>query len=106
MKRVILAFLMILFGFVSQAQEYKQMDERIDKWGVPYVKLNNGVEMPRFGLGTFSVSNDDCKQACLVALKAGYRHIDTALIVFAAKNIGAKFFAVEHRKLLSKQFFS
>ncbi|MBR2332091.1 MAG: aldo/keto reductase [Alistipes sp.] len=69
---------MILFGFVSQAQEYKQMDERIDKWGVPYVKLNNGVEMPRFGLGTFSVSNDDCKQACLVALKAGYRHIDTA----------------------------
>ena len=78
MKRVILAFLMILFGFVSQAQEYKQMDERIDKWGVPYVKLNNGVEMPRFGLGTFSVSNDDCKQACLVALKAGYRHIDTA----------------------------
>ena len=78
MKRVILAFLMILFGFVSQAQEYKQMDERIDKWGVPYVKLNNGVEMPRFGLGSFSVSNDDCKQACLVALKAGYRHIDTA----------------------------
>ena len=78
MKRVILAFLMILFGFVSQAQEYKQMDERIDKWGGPYVKLNNGVEMPRFGLGTFSVSNDDCKQACLVALKAGYRHIDTA----------------------------
>ena len=63
MKRVILAFLMILFGFVSQAQEYKQMDERIDKWGVPYVKLNNGVEMPRFGLGTFSVSNHDCKQA-------------------------------------------
>ena len=78
MIRVILAFLMILFGFVSQAQEYKQMDERIDKWGVPYVELNNGVEMPRFGLGTFSVSNDDCKQACLVALKAGYRHIDTA----------------------------
>ena len=33
--------------------------------GLPYVKLNNGVEMPRFGLGTYAVSNDDCRQACL-----------------------------------------
>ena len=55
-----------------------QAQERTDKWGVPYVKLNNGVEMPRFGLGTYAVSNDDCRQACLVALKEGYRHIDTA----------------------------
>lgn len=52
--------------------------ERTDKWGVPYVKLNNGVEMPRFGLGTFSVSNENCKQAVAIALKNGYRHFDTA----------------------------
>ena len=39
-----------------------QAQERTDKWGVPYVKLNNGVEMPRFGLGTYAVSNDDCRQ--------------------------------------------
>ncbi|MGI6219485.1 MAG: aldo/keto reductase [Bacteroidaceae bacterium] len=47
--------------------------------GVPVVKLNNGVEMPRFGLGTFLQPSDEvCEQSCLTALKAGYRHIDTA----------------------------
>ncbi|GHT32590.1 oxidoreductase [Bacteroidia bacterium] len=45
---------------------------------VPTVKLNNGWEMPRFGLGTFMASNDDCKRACLVAFRNGYRHVDTA----------------------------
>lgn len=35
---------MLVMCLVVQAQE------RTDKWGVPYVKLNNGVEMPRFGL--------------------------------------------------------
>ena len=43
------------------------------------VKLNNGVEMPRFGIGTFLQPSDEvCEQSCLTALKAGYRHIDTA----------------------------
>lgn len=46
---------------------------------VPMVKLNNGVLMPRFGLGTFLQGSDEvCRQSCLTALKAGYRHIDTA----------------------------
>lgn len=47
--------------------------------GIPMVKLNNGVLMPRFGLGTYLQPSDDvCEQSCLAALKAGYRHIDTA----------------------------
>lgn len=46
---------------------------------VPLVQLNNGILMPQFGLGTFlQPSNDVCKESCLTALKAGYRHIDTA----------------------------
>lgn len=46
---------------------------------VPMVKLNNGVLMPRFGLGTFLQGSDEvCRQSCLTALQAGYRHIDTA----------------------------
>ena len=46
---------------------------------VPMVQLNNGVLMPQFGLGTFMQPSDAiCKQSCLTALKAGYRHIDTA----------------------------
>ena len=73
---------MLVMCLVMQAQE------RTDKWGVPYVKLNNGVEMPRFGLGTYAVSNDDCRQACLVALKEGYR-IDTAHTYNNEKGVGA-----------------
>ena len=47
--------------------------------GVPVVRLNNGVEMPRFGIGTFLQPSDEvCEQSCFTALKAGYRHIDTA----------------------------
>lgn len=46
---------------------------------VPMIQLNNGVLMPQFGLGTFMQPSDViCKQSCLTALKAGYRHIDTA----------------------------
>ena len=47
--------------------------------GVPIVQLNNGILMPQFGLGTFLQPSDEvCEQSCLTALKAGYRHIDTA----------------------------
>lgn len=46
---------------------------------VPMVQLNNGILMPQFGLGTFLQPSDSvCEQSCHTALKAGYRHIDTA----------------------------
>ena len=46
---------------------------------VPMIQLNNGILMPQFGLGTFLQPSDEvCEQSCLTALKAGYRHIDTA----------------------------
>lgn len=40
--------------------------------------LANGVEIPRLGLGTWLVSNDDVVQAVKDAVAIGYRHIDTA----------------------------
>ena len=43
-----------------------------------YLKLNNGVEMPAVGLGTFLMSPDEAEAATLTALKTGYEHIDTA----------------------------
>lgn len=63
--------------------------ERTTAGGVPMVRLNNGVEMPRFGLGTFlQGSNEICKQSCLTALKAGYRHIDTAHAYYDEEGVG------------------
>lgn len=40
--------------------------------------LNNGVQIPKLGLGTWFISNDDAVQAVKDAVKLGYRHIDTA----------------------------
>lgn len=40
--------------------------------------LNNKVEIPKLGLGTWFIENDDAGKAVKEALKLGYRHIDTA----------------------------
>jgi len=43
--------------------------------------LHNGVKSPCIGFGTFQIPNDEsCETAVLEAIKAGYRHIDTAAI--------------------------
>ncbi|KAH7328481.1 putative aldo-keto reductase [Stachybotrys elegans] len=36
------------------------------------------VSMPRLGFGVYKLSSEECLQASLAALGAGYRHIDTA----------------------------
>lgn len=59
--------------------------------GVPLITLNNGVQIPQLGLGTQiqrlesdssesgrNLLNDTSRQSVASALKAGYRHLDTA----------------------------
>ena len=45
---------------------------------VPTVKLNDGNHIPQLGYGVWQVGNDEAVAAVSEALKAGYRHIDTA----------------------------
>ena len=53
------------------------------------VKLNNGVEMPLFGLGTWEISEGDTIiNAVQIAISNGYRHIDTARIYGNEKGVG------------------
>ena len=40
--------------------------------------MSNGVKIPKIGLGTWCMSNEEAKQAVVDAVKLGYRHIDTA----------------------------
>lgn len=40
--------------------------------------LYNGVTIPSVGFGTWQIPNEQAKQAVLDAVKAGYRHIDSA----------------------------
>ena len=75
-KKMIVLFLsLISSGFVPALAQ----DVYTTVANVPMVQLNNGMLMPQFGLGTFMQPSDEaCEQSCLTALKAGYRHIDTA----------------------------
>ena len=43
-----------------------------------YLKLNNGVQLPMVGFGTWDVRGEAGKNAILTALELGYRLIDTA----------------------------
>lgn len=57
--------------------------------GQPYVMLNNGLWMPRFGIGTFNVPDDNvAEDAVAYALKCGYRHIDTAHAYRVERGVG------------------
>ncbi|HHU07907.1 MAG TPA: aldo/keto reductase [Clostridiaceae bacterium] len=43
--------------------------------------LNNGIQIPKLGFGTFLIEDGDpVRQSVLWALEAGYRHIDTAAV--------------------------
>lgn len=52
------------------------------------IRLANGYEVPARGYGVYQVSKEDCKASVLAALKAGYRHIDTAQSYFNEEEVG------------------
>ncbi len=51
------------------------------------ITLNNGAEIPLVGLGTWRM-NEATYNSVLIALKAGYRHIDTAMIYNNEEEVG------------------
>ena len=40
--------------------------------------LNNGIQRPVLGFGTFMMNGSECEESVLAAIRAGYRMIDTA----------------------------
>ncbi|HEY9413198.1 MAG TPA: aldo/keto reductase [Pseudonocardia sp.] len=55
---------------------------------VPNLKLNDGVEIPQFGIGVFQVDPDETVRTVLEAFEAGYRHIDTAQMYRNEQGVG------------------
>lgn len=51
-------------------------------------KLNNGIEIPCFGIGTFMIEPDDAERSVEFALRNGYRLIDTANAYMNEKAVG------------------
>lgn len=53
------------------------------------VELNNGAKIPEIGYGVYRIpENGKTKECVLKALKAGYRHIDTAQVYLNEKEVG------------------
>ena len=55
---------------------------------VPQLTLNNGVSMPALGFGVFQSPPEETAAAVEAALRAGYRHIDTAAAYGNEREVG------------------
>lgn len=54
-----------------------------------FITLNNGIEMPMEGFGVFQVSDSkQCKDSVVMAIKNGYRLIDTAAAYMNEEAVG------------------
>lgn len=59
-------------------------------------KLNNGVEIPIIGFGTWQTPDGQvAEESVLAALNSGYRHIDTAAAYGNEESVGAAIKRVE-----------
>ena len=53
-----------------------------------YTTLNNGIQMPMVGIGTFTFTPDEAQASVCSALKAGYSLVDTANAYMNEKAVG------------------
>ena len=74
MKKNYLFFVIILFIFISVKNIYS-MNKNIN---VPLINLNNGYKMPILGFGTWTLNDKEAENIVYLAIKNGYRLIDTA----------------------------
>ena len=55
---------------------------------IPTVPLNNGVQIPQLGFGTYKLSPESTRDLVLTAFDAGYRHVDTAQMYRNERGVG------------------
>ncbi len=55
---------------------------------IPEILLNNGQRIPQFGFGVFLVPPAETVDAVTAALRAGYRHVDTAQMYGNEREVG------------------
>jgi 2,5-diketo-D-gluconate reductase A len=66
----------------------KLAEERSVVTPIPDIVLHNGQVIPQLGFGVFLVEPQDTVAAVSTALRAGYRHIDTAEMYGNEKEVG------------------
>lgn len=81
-----------LFLFFKDRTDKKVMEENYEKavfnFETKTVKLNSGYEMPLNGLGTYSLTGDECYNSVKSALEAGVRLLDTAYMYNNEEEVG------------------
>lgn len=64
--------------------------------------LNNGLQIPCLGFGTYKSAENDNDEVLKTAIEAGYRYFDTASFYFTEENIGR---AVKESGIPREEFF-
>ncbi|MBQ7068510.1 MAG: aldo/keto reductase [Synergistaceae bacterium] len=78
-NNIILLLLTVMLSAVGCSSGSNSNDTgEIKNFNVPSVTLNNGYKMPVLGLGTWTQNNSTAENSVYVAIKEGYRLIDTA----------------------------
>jgi 2,5-diketo-D-gluconate reductase A len=78
-----------MFLSLGSAQSFAEPNTSTQKNLIPLVTLNNGLQMPRLGLGTMTLNGDVGKRCVADAISLGYRLIDTAMIYGTETAVGA-----------------
>ncbi|GHT62038.1 2,5-diketo-D-gluconic acid reductase [Spirochaetia bacterium] len=90
MKKLIVCIVLlagILFAACTSTKGGKE-EKPLQVVNVPTVKLNNGLEMPILGLGTFRLTPEQTEESVYHALTDGYRLIDTANVYMNERAVG------------------
>ena len=81
-----------LFLLFKDRTDKKVMEENYEKavfnFETKTVKLNSGYEMPLNGLGTYSLTGDECYNSVKSALETGVRLFDTAYMYNNEEEVG------------------
>lgn len=84
--------IMGLFLLFKDRTDKKVMEENYEKavfnFETKTVKLNSGYEMPLNGLGTYSLTGDECYNSVKSALETGVRLFDTAYMYNNEEEVG------------------
>jgi 2,5-diketo-D-gluconate reductase A len=78
-----------MFLSLSNTLSFAAPNTGTQKNGIPLVTLNNGLQMPRLGLGTMTLGGDIGTRCVAEAIALGYRLIDTAMIYNTETAVGA-----------------
>jgi len=78
-----------IFAPISGSNVFGAIRGDITKNSIPTVKLNNGLQMPRLGFGTNTLTGDIGERSVYDAISVGYRLIDTAKVYGNEEAVGA-----------------